>query len=264
MSVRELRAVNKKSWWERPLGIAAIGVVVTVVGGLIVWLISRHYDKPSSSTTIEAPKAQSHEAIPPSLKPDKPSGQQSSASGKQANETAKQRKTPKTRKVPIDASSGDGSPAVGSITQGAGSALSINQQGGITATQVNIDTHAHLILADDQKTAVTQAMKSFAGRHVLILANGSTTEQVVFGKGMQAALHDAGINAEFSVGVALPEGGEASPWLFVGWGEHNADMAKALVEVICNTRIVPAPHVGVHYYPNGDKDGFQFIIGKPD
>jgi hypothetical protein len=35
-----------KRWWERPLGIVALGIVVTVVGGLIVWLVSRYYDHP--------------------------------------------------------------------------------------------------------------------------------------------------------------------------------------------------------------------------
>jgi len=55
---------SAKKWWERPLGIVALGVVVAVVGGLIVWLISRHYDKPTLSTAIEQPRTQ---PIPPSV-----------------------------------------------------------------------------------------------------------------------------------------------------------------------------------------------------
>jgi len=48
--------MNERRWWEKPLGIVALGVVVTVFGGLAVWIISRHYDKPMQSTAIEEPK----------------------------------------------------------------------------------------------------------------------------------------------------------------------------------------------------------------
>ncbi len=46
-------------------------------------------------------------------------------------------KEPETERAPSVSSSGTDSPAIGSITQGPGSALSINQQGGITAGTVN-------------------------------------------------------------------------------------------------------------------------------
>src|SRR5712664_3201827 len=46
-------------------------------------------------------------------------------------------KKPETKEAPSVSSSGADSPAIGSITQGPGSALSVNQQGGITAGTVN-------------------------------------------------------------------------------------------------------------------------------
>jgi hypothetical protein len=144
-------------------------------------------------------------------------------------------------------------------------ATSIGQQGGITAGIVNIDTHSHLLLKDDQQAALADAMKPFAGRRALILTNGGSREQVEFGNRMQAALKVAGIQAEFHTGIAMSEGAEPTPWLFIGWGQHNSDMAQALVSVIRNARIiVPMAHVGTHYYEDGDKDGFQIVIGQPD
>jgi hypothetical protein len=33
-------AVQEKTWWERPLGIIAIGIIVAVVAGLILWAVT--------------------------------------------------------------------------------------------------------------------------------------------------------------------------------------------------------------------------------
>jgi hypothetical protein len=55
---------NAKRWWERPVGIVALGVVVTVVGGFLLWLILRRFDKPMPSAAIETPKTQQR-AEPP-------------------------------------------------------------------------------------------------------------------------------------------------------------------------------------------------------
>lgn len=51
---------------------------------------------------------------------------------------AKPSKKTKTKTPSTATSSGNNSPAIGSISQGAGSALSVNQQGGITAGTVNL------------------------------------------------------------------------------------------------------------------------------
>ena len=52
--------VQEKKWWERPLGI----VILTVIAGLILWGITRHFDKPTPSTSVEQPKAQPQPAQP--------------------------------------------------------------------------------------------------------------------------------------------------------------------------------------------------------
>lgn len=53
--------LSEKRWWERPTGIVAIGLLVTVVGGLILWGITRRYDTPTPSPTVAQPQIQ-HEA----------------------------------------------------------------------------------------------------------------------------------------------------------------------------------------------------------
>jgi hypothetical protein len=42
----------KKEWWERPWGILGLGIVVTVVGGLILWGLTRYYDQPTPSPPL--------------------------------------------------------------------------------------------------------------------------------------------------------------------------------------------------------------------
>lgn len=169
------------------------------------------------------------------------------------------------RSVSTPAQPGAVPQSVGTVNQGPGSAFSINQQGGITAGTVNIDPRPHIALTDAQAAIITEALKPFAGRHAIILAHGGTQEQVAFGKKLTAALDAAGVQTDFGTGMAFSEAGDALPWLFIGWGEHNKDMANALVGAIRNSGAIPMAHVGVHYYDNADadKNGFQIILGQP-
>lgn len=64
--------------------------------------------------------------------------------------------------TPAVSTSGTGSPAVGSVTQGAGSAFSINQQGGITAGTINYAT-PNRRLTDDQKASLESCLRANPG-----------------------------------------------------------------------------------------------------
>lgn len=133
-----------------------------------------------------------------------------------------------------------------------------------TAIVNNIDTRPHISISDVQQSAITQAMRHFSGRKVFILADGGTQEQVEFGKRMQAALLNGGIQAEFHIGMAFPEGNGVPPWLFIGWGKNNSDMGMALAAVIRDAGIIPIAHMGIHAYTEGEADGFQIIIRQPN
>jgi cell division septation protein DedD len=82
---------------------------------------------------------------------------------------AKPLKAPEIATRPADkrpsrsnSSSGTDSPSIGSITQGAGSALSINQQGGITAGTLNLGPSARRL--PDDRTAFISCLQSKPGR----------------------------------------------------------------------------------------------------
>ena len=82
-------------------------------------------------------------------------------------------------------------------------------------------------MTDEQQSAITEAMKPFAGRSTFILANGATTELVEFGKRLNSALNDAAITSEFHTGFSMSEGGDAMPVFYMGFGDNNVDMAQA-------------------------------------
>jgi hypothetical protein len=46
---------REKEWWEKPVGITALGVLMAVLGSLIFWVIIRPFEKASPSSTINAP-----------------------------------------------------------------------------------------------------------------------------------------------------------------------------------------------------------------
>jgi|HubBroStandDraft_5_1064220.scaffolds.fasta_scaffold38456_2 hypothetical protein len=58
--VNESGTVEKKRWWERPVGIVAL----TVIAGLILWGITRYLEK-TSTTVTEQPKTQPTVSQPP-------------------------------------------------------------------------------------------------------------------------------------------------------------------------------------------------------
>jgi hypothetical protein len=115
---------NAKRWWERPLGIVALGVVVVVLGDLVLGPIHKHTLATATQSQPQLQPAQQAPTSTPAITP--PS----------------QAAPPKKRKSPPQhasaRTSGPSSPAVGSIQQGPGSALSIGQQGGITAGTINV------------------------------------------------------------------------------------------------------------------------------
>jgi len=41
-----------KEWWEKPFGVVLIGIFITVVGGLIVWLVGEYYSQQPTVTPV--------------------------------------------------------------------------------------------------------------------------------------------------------------------------------------------------------------------
>jgi hypothetical protein len=84
-AVKNSRTVHEKGWWETWWGQATLLIVTGVIVGLVVWGITRHYDKPTPPTAVAQPTKQS-ESQSAQTKPQettKPSSQlQRSASSK--------------------------------------------------------------------------------------------------------------------------------------------------------------------------------------
>jgi hypothetical protein len=138
LSVKLPTEATVKKWSERPVRIVALAVVSGLIVWFVGWLISRHYDKPtpSSVTVIEQPRSQPHLESPQQA----PASAPTTTSPSQAALTKKKKSPSQTTQQASARTSGPNSAAVGSIQQGPGSALSIGQQGGITAGTINISS----------------------------------------------------------------------------------------------------------------------------
>jgi hypothetical protein len=126
--------VNEKRWWERPWGIVALGVLVTVVGGLVLWLITRHYDRPTASIAIEdstkAPLLGDHDAAQST-----PGTTSQGANPAQPSVTPepKRHHQPKPTGPSTPAQPQPGPPMSQECAPGSACPMSNGQQGGVTA-----------------------------------------------------------------------------------------------------------------------------------
>jgi hypothetical protein len=131
-----------KRWYiaaVRFIGVTAI--VTSILTG--IWLLAWRFREQQRAI----PTAQTTPSLAPAIQPAPPA-------------TVLEKAPVKKHKseVPKVSSSGNNSPATGTITQGPGSATSFNQQGGITAGTVNIgpqDRH----LSENQKAAIVSNLQ---------------------------------------------------------------------------------------------------------
>jgi hypothetical protein len=150
------------------------------------------------------------------------------------------------------------------LTNSPGSAVSVNQQGGITAGTINIDTHPHLKMTDSQAAGVTEAMRPFAGRPAFILVNNGNAELVEFGNRLNEALLAAQVKSDLAQGVSMSEGKEAPKVLFVGFKTKTADLASALINAIVKNHILDGGQISYHQYGDKSQDQLQIILSRPD
>ena len=208
-----LRPRMKKHSWTRDhklaLGILICSGVAAFAAVLVVPEFRRlsHLEKPEDAPQVQPEKQTST-----------PSGTESSATPARTSEpskpaASKQKESGPTRKTTTTVTAqkpkspsqathtpGANSPAVGSITQGAGSALSINQQGGITAGVVNVDTSRRL-----SRSAI-DAIKSFRDvcatlPLVNVTASNANQEAQRYAYDFVEALRGAGCRADLSLPI---------------------------------------------------------------
>lgn len=153
-----------------------------------------------------------HRAIPPVLSNDQPV-----TPPKAQSKTKKPQKT--SAPAPSVSSSGNNSPAIGTITQGDRSALSINQSGGVTAG--TIVTYIRSLTDDEKAQLVTDLKKSPPG----IVTVAATESGQQLGEDVYQAFHDAGwqmqenevqstigFKGQFNVDIAVFPYGTPAPY----------------------------------------------------
>jgi hypothetical protein len=70
-SVNNSGTIQGKRWWEVWWGQSIILVATSVIAGLIIWAITRHYDKPIASTIVATQTVEpEHQAAQPEPKPE--------------------------------------------------------------------------------------------------------------------------------------------------------------------------------------------------
>jgi hypothetical protein len=103
---------GEKKWWERPIGIVALGIAVTVVGGLILWGITRRYDRPqpATGTVPQAKTIGEPEAVRSGPRPSQDTGKEASlpleGTGKTTDKSSVAAPTTRSPRVAISAPNG--------------------------------------------------------------------------------------------------------------------------------------------------------------
>ena len=128
--------------WTRDQKIGLVAVILTLI--LIIIAIATPeirkkigLEKPVPTASGQSSPEKPTATISPALSPQRGENTSAPSGANNPSKSKSRPKQPETKQAPGVSSSGTDSPAIGSITQAPGSALSINQQGGITAGTVN-------------------------------------------------------------------------------------------------------------------------------
>jgi len=133
---------------------------------------------------------------------------------------------------------------------------------GINTGTLNVDTRTHIMLTNDQQTAITDRLKEFSGRKCTIMLNNPTQEMGAFGNRLQSAMKSAGIDCELRSGMVMMEGGGVVPSpLFVQVGQTNLDVALALNNVLFLQKVVTSP---IQTKTNAEGDTFSITVTAPN
>jgi hypothetical protein len=211
----------------------------------------------------ETPRSDVSAAIPSSVAP---------AQSAPASQPAKQRKShtdlpkPAVKNTPglqpSQQQSGESNTQTGSITQGAGSALSFGQSGGITAGTVNVDSHPDLVMSDVQRESALSEIgaSSMDGISISVLVtNQATPKNFAFARQLEKLLRDAGASVSESSAYmsVLDSGVPASKGLTFMMSKKYEGLVNKLGLALRNVRVVSCPLQG---YEQSNDNVFQIVV----
>lgn len=150
----------------------------------------------------------------------------------------------------VDATSatthGSDSPAVGSVTQGAGSAMSINQQGGVTVGTLTVNAARDLTMSDAERQQAFDRLgrDSMLGVKVEVMITNQPTEKTFdFARQLERLLREAGAEVtENTAGIYIPVGGTAvHKGITFNLAKEYTQAADKLGKALGETGIIPCP-----------------------
>jgi hypothetical protein len=229
----------KKTPWTRNdrIGAAALAVALIACASAFVIPEVRQFVGLEKPAAIQAPAQVPTSATPSTVAPSEatPSVPTSQALPAQTHKSPSQTHA-------AARTSGDISPAVGSITQGAGSALSINQEGGITAGTVNIGAlpPKPLVLTDAQASLVRSDLEKYSGSNIEVALVNPTKGTTEFGNRLVSTLKDAGWNVNYSSFAILirSNGAQPPPGLSLDIGENSKSVASELASSLIRHAVI--------------------------
>jgi hypothetical protein len=175
-----------------------------------------------------------------------------------AAESLGEEKHPNQRpKTPAMRQKANKSSPIPPVTQGAGSALSINQQGGITAGTINVGPPPLLINKEQQDhlaASVEQFVSQFAGKKINISLHNATKETAEFGSALDAAFKKAGFQT--NTGVVAFIGAVLSRGVTIRYGANRTQLAEAVRDSLLRDKVVDR----VYGASGLDDDDFLIIV----
>jgi hypothetical protein len=239
---------NPKRWWETWWGQSILLIVTGVIAGVVTWLVTSHYERTLSTATQQSQ---------PQLQP-APQAPTSTPAATPPSQAAPAKKSPSQTTQHVTArTSADKSPAVGSIQQGPGSALSIGQQGGITAGTVTI-SNPERHLTPQQIAALAQVSIPSSAKLGVLTSEDSDSQ--IFANEIYVAIDPKHESRWYQVGYGrvppLPRG--------VYIGARDKDQRKALsstlesIKNILNTAETPVSWLEDESLAPGN---FEIIVG---
>lgn len=122
------------------------------------------------------------------------------------------------------------------IENSPGSVFSVNQSGGITAGQINVDTHIAPSLTSDQIRDLSIRLKPFVGSKVKVILSSPKNDVRNFASQIVEAMQIALIDAQILVGGRI--GGDY-PAVSCSVGTNKINLVQALADFLSPNHLIP-------------------------
>jgi len=114
-----------------------------------------------------------------------------------------------------------------------------------------------LVIADFQMSAISEAMRPYAGTTITVFCHDATEDSGQYGEKLAVALRNAGISVPPVEYGTIFANSPVSPGVSLIVGADRTAAANALATVMRQVGLIDRP---LPYVPNGSKDDFQITV----